>query len=67
MSYRNHYNEYLKNGHKLYEHTIYRNRAEVPTKEFVNWNISKVLWVISIILVVISIIFFTSPNPIIPH
>jgi hypothetical protein len=60
MPYRNHYNDYLKNGHKLYEYTAYRYHTDLPTKEFVNWNISKVLWAVSIVLVVISIIFFTS-------
>jgi len=63
MPYRNHYNNYLKNGHKLYEHTAYRYHTDLPTKEFVNWNISKVVWVVSIVLVVISIILFTSPTP----
>ncbi|HEY6979166.1 MAG TPA: hypothetical protein VH396_22880 [Chitinophagaceae bacterium] len=62
MPYRNHYNDYFKNGHKLYEHAAYRHNADLPTREFVNWNISKVIWVISIILVVISIILFTSPH-----
>jgi uncharacterized Tic20 family protein len=67
MPYRNHYSDYLKNGHKLYEHTAYRYHTDFPTKEFVNWNISKIIWMVSIVLVVISIIFFTSSTPLITH
>jgi hypothetical protein len=63
MPYRNYYNDYFKNRHKLYEHAAYRFQTDLPPKEFVNWNFSKVAWMVSIVLVVLTIIFFTSAYP----
>jgi|GEM_PF-2891459 hypothetical protein len=56
----NHYNRHFKNGHKLYEQTAYRYQTDLPAKQFVSWDTSKLAWTIFVILVVLGIIFFTS-------
>jgi hypothetical protein len=53
----NHYNRHFKNGHKLYQETAYRYHTDVPAKQFVNWDTSKLLWMIFVVLVVLAIIF----------
>jgi acyl-coenzyme A synthetase/AMP-(fatty) acid ligase len=57
---KNHFNSHFKNGYKLYQETAYRYHIDLPAKQFVSWDASKLLWMIFVILVVIGIIFFTS-------
>jgi hypothetical protein len=56
----NHYNGHFKNGHKIYREMAYRYQTDLPEKQFVSWDTSKVIWMIFVILFVLGIIFFTS-------
>jgi len=53
------YNGHFKNSHKTYVHAAYRHQADIPNKEFVSWDFSKLIWMLFVILLVLGIIFFT--------
>lgn len=54
------YNGHIKNGHRLYHEAAYRHQIDLPQKQFVSWDTSKVMWMIFVILIALGIIFFTS-------
>lgn len=55
----NHYKNHLKNGHRIYHRQAFRYNAELPTREFVSWNISKLLWTCFVIGIALTLIFLS--------